>query len=81
VEVRIRLGSGIARLASAPVFTLELESGATVNDVYERLAAGNPELANALRSSLPVVAGMHAERAQTLRSGDELALLAPVSGG
>ena len=81
MEVRIRLGSGIARLASAPVFTLQLESGATVNDAYERLAAGNPELASALGSSLPVVGGVHAERDQALRSGDELAVLAPASGG
>jgi molybdopterin synthase sulfur carrier subunit len=81
VEVRIRLGSGIAQLARAPLLTLHLPEGATVDDAYARLAVDNPELAPALRSALPVIAGTHADRQQTLRPGVELALLAPVSGG
>jgi molybdopterin converting factor small subunit len=81
VEVRIRLGTGIARLARAPVLTLQLPSGATVEDLCERLAGGNPELAPALQSALPIVGGMHVPRAQTLANGDEVALLSPVSGG
>jgi molybdopterin converting factor small subunit len=81
VEVRIRLGSGIARLAPAPVLTMQLPNGATVEDLCERLASGNPELARALQSALPIVGGTHVPRAQTLASGDEVALLSPVSGG
>jgi MoaE-MoaD fusion protein len=81
VEVRIRLGSGIARFAPAPLLSVELPDGATVEDLYERLAAGNPELAPALRSALPIVGGSHVERTATLADGDELALLAPASGG
>jgi molybdopterin converting factor small subunit len=81
VEVRIRLGSGIARFARAPQLTLELPDGATVADLYERLAAGNPELAPALRSALPVVLGVHVERSRTLAHGEEVALLTPVAGG
>jgi molybdopterin converting factor small subunit len=81
VEIRIRLGSGIARLAPAPVLRLELPDGATVADLYERLAAGHPELAPALGSALPVLRGRHVERRQSLAQGDEIALLAPVAGG
>jgi molybdopterin converting factor small subunit len=81
MEVRIRLGTGIARFASAPVLTLELPSGATVNDVYERLASRNPELASALQSAVPIIGGVHVERGQTLARGEEVALLAPMSGG
>ncbi len=81
MEVRIRLGTGIARLAPAPLLTLNLPDGATVDDAYAQLAAANPELAPALVSALPVIAGAHADRHQTLRPGVELALLAPVSGG
>jgi MoaE-MoaD fusion protein len=81
VEIRIRLGSGIARLAPAPVFVLELPEGATVQDVYDLLGARTPDLAPALRCALPIVRGSHVEREQALRPGDEVALLAPVSGG
>jgi molybdopterin converting factor small subunit len=81
MEVRIRLGTGIARLASAPMLRLELPDGATVQDLYDRLARNQPELAPALRSALPVVQGAHVERGQALAHGDEIALLAPVSGG
>jgi molybdopterin converting factor small subunit len=60
---------------------LELPDGATVDEVYERLAAGHPDLAPALRSALPIVGGEHVERGQALAHGDEVALLAPVAGG
>jgi molybdopterin converting factor small subunit len=81
VEVRIRLGSGIARFAPAPTLRLALPDGATVEDLCELLAAGHPELAPALRSALPVLGGEHVERGRALADGDEVALLAPVAGG
>jgi molybdopterin converting factor small subunit len=81
VEVRIRLGTGIARFAPAPVLTLELPQGANVADLLERLALENPDLAPALRGALPIVQGAHVERATTLVHGGEIALLAPVAGG
>ena len=81
MEVRIRLGSAIARLAPARTITLELPEGATVDDLYARLAGGHPELAPALNSALPLVAGAHVERDRALAHGDEVALLTPVAGG
>lgn len=81
MEIRIRLGSSIAHFAYAPMLRLELRDGATVAELYERLAADHPELAPALRSALPVVGGEHAARGQALAHGDEVALLAPVAGG
>jgi molybdopterin converting factor small subunit len=81
VEVRIRLGTDLARLAPSPLLSVDLADGATIDDLYERLAGGNPQLAPALRSALPVVRGAHADRHQPLTHGDEVALLMPVSGG
>ncbi len=81
MEVRIRLGSGMARLAPAPVFRLELPDGAKVEELYDRLATSHPELAPALGSALPLVRGVHVERGRALAHGDEVALLTPVSGG
>ena len=81
VEVRIRLGTGIARFAPAPMLRLELPDGATVEELYERLAATHPELAPALRSALPVVQGAHVEPRTALAHGAEVALLSPAAGG
>ena len=79
--VRIRLGSSLARLAPAPLLSLELPDGATVKDLYDRLAAATPELGPALSSALPLVAGEHVERDRRLSPGEEIALLTPVAGG
>jgi molybdopterin synthase sulfur carrier subunit len=81
MQVRVRLGLGIARFAPTPQLMLELPDGSNVEQAYEAIESEYPDLAPALRSALPVVAGRHAERTQSLRHGDELALLIPVAGG
>jgi molybdopterin converting factor small subunit len=81
VTVRVRLGAGLARLSAAPLKTLEVADGATVADLFDRLAETEPDLAPALRSVLPVVAGEHVTRDQVLADRQEVALLLPVSGG
>jgi molybdopterin converting factor small subunit len=81
VQVRVRLGAGLSRLSTAPAFTLELEDGATVDDLLARLGEGEPGLAPALGSALPVIGGVHAERRRRLEDRQEIALLLPVSGG
>jgi len=81
VTVRVRLGAGLARLSAAPLKIVEVAEGATVADLFARLADDEPELAPALRSVLPVVAGEHVTRDQVLADRQEVALLLPVSGG
>jgi molybdopterin converting factor small subunit len=81
VQVRVRLGAGLSRLAKAPALTLELDDGATLDDLFARLQDSEPDLAPALRSVLPVIGGVHAERRQRLEDHQEIALLLPVSGG
>ncbi|MGH2948846.1 MAG: MoaD/ThiS family protein [Solirubrobacteraceae bacterium] len=81
MRVRVRLGAGLSRLADAPLLSLDLDEGASVDDLLAALGAQQPALAPALRSALPVVAGTHAEREQRLQDGDEVSLLIPVAGG
>jgi molybdopterin synthase sulfur carrier subunit len=81
MQVRVRLGAGLSRLARVPLLTLDLEDGATLEELYARLHETQPELAPALRSALPVIDGAHAERHQRLKHRQEVALLLPVSGG
>jgi molybdopterin converting factor small subunit len=81
MQVRVRLGAGLSRLGRAPLLTIELADGATVEELLAELAQSEPDLAPALRSALPVVAGEHVARDRRLADREELALLLPVSGG
>ena len=81
MRVRVRLGAGLSRFADAPLLSIDLADGASVDDLLDALGTEQPALAPALRSALPVLAGTHVERAQPLRAGDEVALLIPVAGG
>jgi molybdopterin converting factor small subunit len=81
VRVRVRLGAGLSRFAEAPLLSIDLAEGASVDDLLVALGAEQPSLEPALPSVLPIVAGTHVERAQRLEPGDEVALLIPVAGG
>jgi molybdopterin converting factor small subunit len=81
MRVRVRLGAGLNRFAEAPLLSLELAEGASVDDLLAALSTQQPALAPALGSALPVLAGEHVEREQRLSAGDEVALLIPVAGG
>ena len=72
MQVRVRLGAGLSRLAVAPVVGLELDEGATVADALARLAADQPVLADHLPAALPVVSGAHASTARVTSSGETL---------
>ena len=81
MQVRVRLGAGLSRLSQAPLLTVDLDDGATVDDLYARVRAAEPGVAPALLAALPVVAGEHVGRDRRLADRDEIALLLPVSGG
>src|SRR3954471_2491360 len=81
MRVRVRLGAGLSRFAAAPLLSLELAEGASVDDLLAVLGTDQPALAPALRSALPVLAGQHVEREQRLDAGEEVALLITVGGG
>jgi molybdopterin converting factor small subunit len=81
MRVRVRLGAGLSRFADAPLLSMDLADGASVDDLLAALQADQPGLAPALPSVLPILAGEHVDRDQRLRAGDEVALLIPVAGG
>jgi molybdopterin converting factor small subunit len=81
MRVRVRLGAGLSRFADAPLLSFDLADGATVDDLLTALGVQQPALAPALSSALPVRAGEHVDRDQTLGQDDEVALLIPVAGG
>ncbi len=81
MQIRVRLTARLAELFRAPFLTIDLADGATVADLYARLAEAEPDAAPALRSALVVVAGEHAGRDDLLQHRQEVALLLPISGG
>ena len=81
VQIRVRLAAGLADIFRAPFLTVDLAEGATVEDLYARLADTEPDATPALRSALAIVAGEHAGRDDPLRHRQEVALLLPISGG
>ena len=81
MQVRVRLAAGLSRLSGAPFLTVDLRDGATVGDLYARLADLQPALAPALPSTLAIVGGEHARRDRALAHRQEVALLLPVAGG
>jgi molybdopterin converting factor subunit 1 len=76
VQVRIRLFAALRERAGAGEIELELPDGARVSDALAELAP--------LTDGVPVVMAVNQEYAAAeaeLSSGDELALIPPVSGG
>jgi molybdopterin converting factor small subunit len=78
LRIDVRLGSGLARLAGASRVRLEVDEGATVDDVLEALADDRPAVASWLTSALTVVGGSQVGGERVLGEGEEVAVLAPV---
>ncbi|HSC03336.1 MAG TPA: molybdenum cofactor biosynthesis protein MoaE [Solirubrobacteraceae bacterium] len=76
MQIRVRLFAGLRERAGASELELELPEGAVVADALERMRE--------LTDGVPVVMAVNHEYASpgsTLASGDEVALIPPVSGG
>jgi len=76
VQIRVKLFAGLRERAGAGVLELELPEGAVVGDALARMRA--------LTEGVPVVMAVNQEYADpgaTLHSGDEVALIPPISGG
>ena len=61
-------------------YSYKLITGTTANDLIESLIEKYPSLAN-LNSLAVAVNGEYASRQTQLKTGDEIALIPPVSGG
>jgi molybdopterin converting factor subunit 1 len=76
MQVTVRLFAGLRERAGADHVAVDVPEGASVADVLERI--------DGLIAGVPVVMAVnqeYADREQVLTSGDELAVIPPVSGG
>jgi molybdopterin synthase catalytic subunit len=76
VNVRVRLFAALRERAGSGTLDVELPDGARVGDVWRALALGDEP-----RGILFAVNKAYAERDTVLSTGDEVALIPPVSGG
>ncbi|MCY3800655.1 MAG: molybdopterin converting factor subunit 1 [Chloroflexi bacterium] len=79
--VSVRLFAGAAEVAGVRVQRVTIQDGATVDEVFDRMAEQFPALA-AMKASLKFAVNQEfVEMDQRLSDGDEMAVIPPVSGG
>ena len=81
MRVRVLLFGPQADAAGRSAVELELPEPADCRTLRERLAAAHPELAPSMAASRLAVNHEFAPPEQTIREGDEVALIGLVSGG
>ena len=82
MRVRVRLGAGLSRFADAPLLSVDLAEGASVEDLLAAVAEpssprSRPPCAPRCRWS----AARTSSASSRCSAGDEVALLIPVAGG
>lgn len=81
MKISVRLSAGLADQIGRSILTTELEESATIADLLNHLAISHPEIAEHLDTCVTVVAGQHVEPSFRLKSGQQVAVLIPISGG
>jgi molybdopterin synthase catalytic subunit len=81
MNVQVKLFATLKDRAGSQHVNVELPDGATVTMLLERLAQAQPKLAPSLPTCLVAINQEFAFGATPIRSGDEVALFPPVSGG
>ena len=81
MRVTVKLFARLRDIAGAPELSREVAAGSTVGGLWQQLAAEFPALAPYERSISTAVNADYARMDATVRDGDEVAFLPPVSGG
>ena len=81
MHVTIRLFARLRELAGGSELSRQVPDGASAGDAWAALVAEFPTLADYSRSISCAVNAEYARLTTTLKDGDEVAFLPPVSGG
>jgi molybdopterin converting factor subunit 1 len=81
VHVTVRLFARLRELAGASELRREVADGSTALDVWNGLSAEFPSMADYTRAISVAVNEEYARLSASVRDGDEIAFLPPVSGG
>ena len=79
--LRVRLFARARDLGGAETLSVEVPQGATVAELRQKIAVVVPALASLLPRCAIAVNDDFADENRTIGSGDEVAVLPPVSGG
>jgi molybdopterin converting factor subunit 1 len=79
--VTVRLFARLREIAGAPDVQLQLSDGATVRDAWNTLVQKHLDMTAFTSSVSCAVNEDYSRMTATLRDGDEVAFLPPVSGG
>jgi MoaE-MoaD fusion protein len=81
MNLQVKLFATLKDRAGSSAVSIELPDETTVSGLLDRLAAAQPKLAPALPTCLVAINQEFAFGSTPIRSGDEVALFPPVSGG
>jgi molybdopterin synthase catalytic subunit len=81
IAIKARLFARLREQAGAEVETIELPAGSTVADVYEALRRAHPALESNRAAVRAALNQEFADWGATVKDGDEVAFIPPVSGG
>jgi molybdopterin converting factor subunit 1 len=81
VHVTVRLFARLREIAGAPELRRDVPDGSTAQDVWNGLTAEFPPLAGYSRAVSVAVNEEYARLTASVRDGDDIAFLPPVSGG
>ncbi len=81
MKVKVLLFAQMKEDARASHLDVELQSGATVRDVWESVLESLPKYRGLDSSMAFAVNAEYANKDAVVRDGDEIALIPPVSGG
>jgi len=81
MQVTVRFFARLRDIAGAPDLVRDVPAGATVEDLWERLAADFPAMAPYRGSVSVAVNAEYGRFTQAVAERDEIAFLPPVSGG
>jgi len=81
IQVQVRTFALVREAIGRSELTLALRVGATVQDLLDRLAANHPDLGPLLDHVVVTINQRYAGRDRALKSGDDVAVFPPVSGG
>jgi molybdopterin converting factor subunit 1 len=81
MKVKFLLFASFREAAGLSQGTLEVATGATLGDVWEKLVVEHPRLAPHSGSAAYAINSCYAKPNERVSEGDEVAFLPPVSGG
>lgn len=81
MQVRVRLFASLRETVGRERLELQLPEGASVEEAWRRLADQHPALEPRRQSLAAAVNRTYAAFDATLKDGDEVAFIPPVSGG